>query len=431
MTGTDPPEVDPAGAIAGRIDALLDELTADGDARAEELAALVTELHREGLQRALAVVADGPGGRAALEKLGDDEVVGGLLVLHDLHPHDLPTRVARALGRLKPALGAARAHVAVDRVDEDAGVHLTLTTAVGTPGRVLADAVERAVLAAAPEAAEVVVRVDEPSRAEPGPSPAPVPVAISPRPEPGQDPAPVPVAVRPRPERSVPGELCDLCGTAVPDGHRHLVDVEERRLICACQACGLLFEHDAGPAVLGFPLTEPLGALLGNGTTTSPAPEGPGRPAVAGGRRYRGLPQRCVALPRPGVPESLWATLQIPVGVAFLFHSSGQGGMVAFYPGPAGATESLLPLDAWDELTATHPMLETLEPDVEALLVRTGRLGVAGEAYVVPIDICYELVGALRTVWRGFDGGTEARERLDALFARVAARAVAPVAASP
>jgi hypothetical protein len=42
---------------------------------------------------------------------------------------------------------------------------------------------------------------------------------------------------------------------------------------------------------------------------------------------------------------------------------------------------------------------------------------------VVPIDACYELVGNLRILWRGFDGGSEARAYLDTFFATVGERA--------
>ena len=40
----------------------------------------------------------------------------------------------------------------------------------------------------------------------------------------------------------------------------------------------------------------------------------------------------------------------------------------------------------------------------------------------MPIDACYELVGQLRRLWRGFDGGSEAHDALDAFFDRRAAR---------
>ena len=66
-------------------------------------------------------------------------------------------------------------------------------------------------------------------------------------------------------------------------------------------------------------------------------------------------------------------------------------------------------------------MLRTLAPDVEALIVRMPDRTTAGRgpaAFLVPIDRCYELVGALRLVWRGFDGGQEARALLDGLLRR-------------
>ena len=40
----------------------------------------------------------------------------------------------------------------------------------------------------------------------------------------------------------------------------------------------------------------------------------------------------------------------------------------------------------------------------------------------MPIDACYELVGELRRLWKGFDGGTEARDAMDAFFARLRER---------
>jgi hypothetical protein len=70
-----------------------------------------------------------------------------------------------------------------------------------------------------------------------------------------------------------------------------------------------------------------------------------------------------------------------------------------------GATESLLGLDAWRALEAANPVLTTLEPDVEALLVHRAR----GERrhHLVPISDCYELSGLIRTRWRGLTGGRE------------------------
>jgi hypothetical protein len=63
--------------------------------------------------------------------------------------------------------------------------------------------------------------------------------------------------------------------------------------------------------------------------------------------------------------------------------------------------------------------------DVEALIVRMpDRTSGPGPpaSFLVPIDRCYELVGALRLVWRGFDGGQDARTLLDGFFAELAGR---------
>jgi hypothetical protein len=196
----------------------------------------------------------------------------------------------------------------------------------------------------------------------------------------------VPLAALRRVARSraapVTGERCDMCAAPVGPAHSHVVDLHSRALMCSCRPCYLLFT-DAG-AVL----------------------------------RYRSVPERYLSFPRPVIDGRAWDELQIPVGLAFLFRNSVQDRVVAFYPGPAGATESDLPLESWDRIVAENPELSVLQPDVEALLVR--RPG--GDCFVVPIDTCYELVGQLRTRWRGFDGGAEAHRLIDDFFARVRAR---------
>ena len=193
-----------------------------------------------------------------------------------------------------------------------------------------------------------------------------------------------------RPRESVrAGERCELCTEPIADEHGHLVDVEARRLLCACRGCYLLF-----------------------------TPEG------AGGGHYRAVPDRYLAFTDVRFSPDQWDALQIPVSVAFFFVNSTLARVAAFYPSPAGATESLLPLDTWAELVGAHPALSTLQPDVEALLVRADPDGAASaECYLVPIDACYELVGHLRRLWRGFDGGREAHHAIDSFFDRVRARA--------
>ncbi|MFE7093107.1 DUF5947 family protein [Streptomyces erythrochromogenes] len=195
----------------------------------------------------------------------------------------------------------------------------------------------------------------------------------------------------PRPPRP---ETCELCGVAVPpDGHRHLVETEKRTLVCACTACSLLFDRP--------------------GTRTG---------------RYRAVPDRYLTDPDHRLDAGVWERLQIPVGVAFFFRNAALDRLVALYPSPAGATESELDPQTWQQVLDAGPLAALLEPDTEALLVHRweGRSG----CYLVPIDVCYELVGRMRVLWQGFDGGAEARAALGAFFDEVERRArpVAPAA---
>ena len=132
-----------------------------------------------------------------------------------------------------------------------------------------------------------------------------------------------------------------------------------------------------------------------------------------------------------------WEALQIPVGLAFFFHNSDMDKTVAFYPGPAGATESELDLEAWSTISGADTRLSMLADDVEALLVRVPdrdhadpELNAAAECYLVPIDACYEFVGRLRMLWRGFDGGHEVRAFVDEFFDRIKARSKVAVTVS-
>jgi hypothetical protein len=112
--------------------------------------------------------------------------------------------------------------------------------------------------------------------------------------------------------------------------------------------------------------------------------------------------------------DAEWDALGIPIGLAFFFYSTVEGRIVAFYPGPAGSTESLLDLTAWSGLVANNPVLAELEPDVEALLVN--RVNGARDYYAVPIDRCYGLVGLIRGRWHGVSGGREAWAAIDGFF---------------
>ena len=189
-------------------------------------------------------------------------------------------------------------------------------------------------------------------------------------------------AARPAPDV----ERCGLCGTEVPGEHRHLVDPAKRSLECACGPCAMLFD----------------------------------RPGAAGGS-LRAVPRRYLVDPGHTFDEGAWERLQIPVGVAFLLQDTALDKLVAFYPSPAGATQSELDVSDRAALAARTPLAALAEPDVEALLLRRAEGRIA--CYLVPIDICYELVGRMRLHWQGFDGGARARAELEAFFATVAERA--------
>lgn len=115
-----------------------------------------------------------------------------------------------------------------------------------------------------------------------------------------------------------------------------------------------------------------------------------------------------------------WDDLMIPVNMVFMYRSMGSKPVTALYPGPAGATESQLSLDNWGTLVQNNPILETLEHDVEALLIYRVR-GVR-EYYIVPIDVCYELVGLIRRSWRGLSGGDMVWKNIADFFVKVRAR---------
>jgi hypothetical protein len=134
--------------------------------------------------------------------------------------------------------------------------------------------------------------------------------------------------------------------------------------------------------------------------------------------RLRAVPKRYAKIASPLFSDAQWDALGIPIGLAFFFENSKSQRVIAFYPGPAGATESELPLDAWSELREREPVLASMQPDVEAALVY--RLnGRRPRSFLVPIDVCYELVGLVRSKWTGISGGDEVHEEIDRFFARI------------
>lgn len=182
------------------------------------------------------------------------------------------------------------------------------------------------------------------------------------------------------------GESCEMCAASVPPEHGHVADLEAAALLCACRACYLLFTA----------------------------------PDAARGR-FRAVPDRYLCDPERPMSATDWDDLEIPVGLAFFLKSSRQEQVTGFYPSPAGVTECRLDLMAWERIAAGHPLLRAITPDVEAALICRTTDGV--EHFLVPIDACYELAGRMRLHWRGFDGGTEARQHIADFLANVRSRA--------
>jgi hypothetical protein len=193
-----------------------------------------------------------------------------------------------------------------------------------------------------------------------------------------------------------PAVRCEMCSLALAYEHRHLVEVATQRPVCACDACALLFSGEAADA------------------------------------KYRRVPLRIRFLADFCLSDAQWDSLLIPINMAFFFQSTPRKRAVAMYPSPAGAMESLLELESWNEIVAQNTVLQTMEPDVDALLVnRLGRGrphglptdGQGTDYFLVPIDECYKLVGAIRASWRGLSGGKEVWEQIDKFFVDLKSRA--------
>jgi hypothetical protein len=179
--------------------------------------------------------------------------------------------------------------------------------------------------------------------------------------------------------------VCERCGEPLPESHNHCVDVATRLLSCSCRACWLL--------------------------------------SAAHQQSCRAVPDRYVAGPTLALSAAQWEALQVPVNIAFFMFNSVIGRTIAFYPSPAGATESALSLSAWRDVEDANPWVRAAAPDVEALLVRKSRDD-GYQCCIVPIDACYSLVGRIRLHWNGFDGGEGAQAQIDRFVADVAARSV-------
>jgi hypothetical protein len=341
---------------------LLDGIERLEDARAREMVRGVVQalldLHGAGLAPMVEALRKRVGDEAVLE-LSRDPAVAPLLLLHGLHPVDARVRAREALGALGPALHRMNASAHLDEVE---GAPLRVQVREHGPSSRGATAmVEAALLEAVPDATVLVEPVRDSSAA---PDAALVPVDR--------------LTSRRRVERTAgESERCDLCASDVAPDHDHVFDPSSRELRCTCRACASLFSSPSA--------------------------------------RWKRVPRRAELLPEFRLGDDAWDALCLPIDLAFFYRSTSADRVVAMYPGPAGATESLLSLGAWARVEDENPVLRELAADVEALLVRRTRTG--HEHYRVSIDACFALVGRIRKYWKGLGGGQQAWQEVSSFFA--------------
>jgi hypothetical protein len=184
---------------------------------------------------------------------------------------------------------------------------------------------------------------------------------------------------------SPPAEACDICGVGIPDDHRHLLHLTERRIICSCEACWAMRSGEGD---------------------------------------YRPTGNRTLWLPDLRLPDDLWASFQIPIGLAFFMDSTVTSCVVALYPSPGGATESELHFESWSRMRELNPTLCDLEPDIEGLVVN--RLSDPPAYAIAPIDKCYALTGLIKAHWEGISGGPAVEEAVRGFFEDLRSEAVVP-----
>jgi hypothetical protein len=176
-------------------------------------------------------------------------------------------------------------------------------------------------------------------------------------------------------------EVCELCAKSLEPLHQHLLELDKRRVTCACDACAILFDGNAR-------------------------------------QRFRRIPRDPRQLRDFLMDDQEWESLLIPINLAFFTYSSAAGRVVAQYPSPGGVMESTLDLHYWSAIVERNPVLQQFEPDVEALLVN--RVSGNRLYFRAPIDQCFRLVGILRTNWHGLSGGTQVWREIDRYFNELA-----------
>ena len=177
-------------------------------------------------------------------------------------------------------------------------------------------------------------------------------------------------------QRRPQAQACEFCSEALPVEHRHVLESGTRNIVCACTPCALRFENVIG--------------------------------------HWKLIPRDPKRLSGFQMTDLQWNGLAVPINLVFIFRSTPGNKLLALYPSPGGATESLLQASDWESLVSDNPVLGEMQPEVEALLIN--RLKDVREYYLAPIDRCFELVGRIRLNWRGFSGGDRVWEEIEEFF---------------
>ena len=162
------------------------------------------------------------------------------------------------------------------------------------------------------------------------------------------------------PHPAAADEQCDLCGKPIDHDHRHLLHLVDRRILCTCESCWR--------CAAGDPELRPTGT-------------------------------RTVWLDDFDLPDEIWASFGIPIGLAFFIDSSGHRRRGRALSEPRGGDRVGDRAETWNRLRTLNPVLMGLEPDAEALIVN--RMVDPPQHAIAPIDECYRLVGLVKVTGRG------------------------------
>ena len=173
--------------VGDRIETLLEASSSGGAVvreRTEELVRLLSELYGAGLLRMMEILDEqGALTDAVLGALAGDDLVASLLLVHDLHPEGVTTRVERALDSVRPYLGSHGGDVELLGITDDGVVQLRLLGSCdgcSSSAATMSLAVEDAVSRAAPEVTGFDVHSPT-ARPAPPPGRGLIPLAVVPR----------------------------------------------------------------------------------------------------------------------------------------------------------------------------------------------------------------------------------------------------------